>query len=260
MIYLKTDEEIELMRESNLLVGMTLGEIWGYHVGGLFRSDEEATAYQAAIDDKAVNKGVYSCVAPYNKLMAGDVYFLDLNDDKVIDTGANTVNDPGDRTIIGNELPRYIYSLRGNLTWKGFDFAVFFQGVGKRDLYLPNSFRWQYGSQWQVPTAYANDYWTESNRDAYFPVARFNGGTALGQNQTRYLLDGSYLRLKSLSFGYTLPETLTQKAYIQKARIYFTAENLFTIKHTPEGFDPELDNPYAYPQQRALSIGVNLTF
>ena len=190
----------------------------------------------------------------------GDIQFIDINGDGVVNNGENTLDNPGDRRIIGNSTARFNYGFNITADWKGFDLGLFFQGVGKRDRYLPNSFRWQYGSQWQVPTAYANDYWSESNRDAYFPVARFNGGTALGQNQTRYLLDGSYLRLKSLSFGYTLPETLTQKAYIQKARIYFTAENLFTIKHTPEGFDPELDNPYAYPQQRALSIGVNLTF
>ena len=125
---------------------------------------------------------------------------------------------------------------------------------------LPNTFRWQYGSQWQVPTAVANDYWTENNTDAWFPVARFNGGGSLGQNQTRYLLNGAYLRLKSLSFGYTLPVEMTKTVGIQKCRIYFTGENLLTFKHTPEGFDPELSNPYDYPQQRSLSVGVNVVF
>ena len=231
--------------------GQEIGTIWGYHIEGLFKD-------QAEIDAHADQS--YLVVSDDNILKPGDLKFADLDGSGAVDNGKNTLDDHGDLKVVGNTTPRYQFGVTLAANWNGFGVSAFFQGVGKRDLYLPNSFRWQYGSQWQVPTAYANDYWTESNRDAYFPVARFNGGTALGQNQTRYLLDGSYLRLKSLSFGYTLPETLTQKAYIQKARIYFTAENLFTIKHTPEGFDPELDNPYAYPQQRALSIGVNLTF
>lgn len=113
---------------------------------------------------------------------------------------------------------------------------------------------------WQVPTAVGNDYWREDNTGAWLPVARFNGGSALGQSQTRYLLNASYLRLKSLSLGYTLPATLTQQWGIQKCRIYFTGENLLTFKHTPEGFDPELDDPYKYPQQRSLSLGLNVVF
>ena len=86
---------------------------------------------------------------------------------------------------------------------------------------LPNTYRWQYGSEWQVPTAYANDYWTENNTDAYFPVARFDGGTAMGQNQTRYLLNAAYLRLKSLSLGYTLPVALTQNVGYSESACLF---------------------------------------
>jgi len=177
-----------------------------------------------------------------------------------VNNGSNTVDDPGDRRVIGNTTARYRYGFNITADWKGFDLGIFFQGVGKRDMYLPSNYYYQYGSEWQVPQGYANDYWREDNTDAYFPVARFNGSGPLSVTQTRYLLDASYLRLKSLTFGYTLPEALTQKAYIQKARIYFSAENLFTIKHTPKGFDPELDNSYEYPMQRALSLGVSLTF
>ena len=74
------------------------------------------------------------------------------------------------------------------------------------------------------------------------------------------MVDASYCRLKSVSIGYTLPKVLTQKASIEKIRIYFTGENLFTISDTPDGLDPELDNPYTYPMQRSLSVGLNLTF
>lgn len=233
---------------SSYYVGETIGEIWGYE-STLFQTAEEIAN---APDQSQVDGGISK--------VPGDIKFIDINGDGVVNNGSNTVDDPGDMKIIGNSTPRYRYGFNFTADWKGIDFGIFFQGVGKRDLYLPNQFRWQYGSQWQVPMGYSNDYWTPNNTDAYLPVARFNGGTALGRNQTRYLLNASYLRLKSLSIGYTLPQTWTQKAYIQKARIYFTAENLFTIKHTPEGFDPELSSPYDYPLQRALSIGVNLTF
>ena len=185
---------------------------------------------------------------------------MDINGDGVVDYGENTVDNPGDMKIIGNNRARYRYGFNVSADWKGFDLGIFFQGVGKRDIMLPNTFRWQYGSQWQVPVAASNDYWSETNTDAWLPVARFNGGTALGQNQTRYLLNAAYLRLKSLSFGYTLPVSLTKQWGIQKCRLYFTGENLLTFKHTPEGFDPELDDPYQYPQQRSLSIGVNVVF
>ena len=229
-------------------VGKTIGEIWGYETT-LFQNQAEI---DEAPDQSTVDGGITK--------VPGDIRFIDINGDGVVNYGDNTVDNPGDMKIIGNSSPRYRYGFNINLDWKGFDLGLFFQGVGKRDLYMPGTYRWQYGSEWQVPAAYANDYWSESNRGGYFPVARFNGGTALGRNQTRYLLNAAYLRMKSLSFGYTLPAALTQKWYIQKARIYFTAENLFTIKHTPEGMDPELDNPYDYPLQRALSVGVNITF
>lgn len=228
--------------------GMTVGEIWGYE-STLFQTADEIAS---APDQSQLDNGIHK--------VPGDIKFIDINGDGEVNNGENTVDKPGDQKIIGNNRARYRYGFNVTADWKGFDLGIFFQGVGKRDMILPNTYRWQYGSQWQVPTAYANDYWTENNTDAYFPVARFDGGKAFGQNQTRYLLNAAYLRLKSLSLGYTLPVALTQKWGIQKARVYFTGENLLTFKHTPEGFDPELDNPYDYPQQKAFSIGVNLTF
>ena len=233
---------------SSYYEGQIIGEIWGYE-STLFQSQEEI---DNAPDQSLIDGGL-------NKI-PGDIKFIDVNKDGVVDYGDNTVGNSGDKKIIGNSSARYRYGFNLSADWKGFDLGIFFQGVGKRDILLPNTFRWQYGSQWQVPTAVANDYWTENNTDAWFPVARFNGGGALGQNQTRYLLNGAYLRLKSLSFGYTLPVELTKTVGIQKCRIYFTGENLLTFKHTPEGFDPELSNPYDYPQQKSLSVGVNVVF
>lgn len=231
-------------------VGQKQGEIWGY-VTDLFQN-------QAQIDDP--NRPNQDLVSGAIKLIPGDIRFKNLNDDNVIDDGENTVDNPGDRKIIGNSTPRYHYGINLGADWKGFDLAIFFQGVGKRDLYLPGDlYRNVYTNTWQIPSGFNNDYWSESNTGAYFPVPRFNGG-AINKTQTRYLLDASYCRLKSLSLGYTIPQAWTSKISVEKLRVYFTGENLFTIKDTPEGFDPELDNIYDYPLQRAFSIGLSLTF
>lgn len=228
--------------------GQILGDIWGY-TSTLFQSQAEI---EGAPDQSQLDGSI--------KKVPGDIRFIDINGDGVVNNGKNTVDDPGDRSIIGNNKARFRYGLNLSGDWKGVDLSIFFQGVGKRDLMLPATFRWQYGSQWQVPVAYAQDYWREDNKDAFFPVARFNGGSAMGQSQTRYLLNAAYLRLKSVSLGYTLPLALTQQWGIQKCRIYFTGENLLTFKHTPEGFDPELDDPYKYPQQKSFSLGINVVF
>lgn len=233
---------------SSYYEGQILGDIWGYE-STLFQSQAEI---DAAPDQSQLDGGI--------KKVPGDIKFINQNGDNVINNGENTVDNLGDMKIIGNNKARFRYGFNISADWKGVDFGIFFQGVGKRDLMLPATFKWQYGSQWQVPVAAAQDYWREDNTSAYYPVARFNGGSALGQNQTRYLLNAAYLRLKSVSVGYTIPQTLTQQWGIQKCRIYFSGENLLTFKHTPEGFDPELDNPYKYPQQKSLSVGINVTF
>lgn len=228
--------------------GQIVGDIWGYE-SSLFQSADEIAS---APDQSKLDGGISK--------VPGDIRFMDINSNGVVDYGENTVDKPGDMKIIGNNKARYRYGFNISADWKGFDLGIFFQGVGKRDLMLPYTFKWQYGSMWQVPTAVGNDYWREDNAGGWLPVARFNGSQALGQNQTRYLLDASYLRLKSLSFGYTLPVSLTKQWGIQKCRVYFTGENLLTFKHTPEGFDPELDDPYKYPQQKSLALGLNVVF
>ena len=228
--------------------GQIVGDIWGYE-SSLFQSADEIAS---APDQSKLDGGISK--------VPGDIRFMDIDGNGVVDYGENTVDKPGDMKIIGNNKARYRYGFNISADWKGFDLGIFFQGVGKRDLMLPHTFKWQYGSMWQVSTAVGNDYWREDNAGGWLPVARFNGSQALGQNQTRYLLDASYLRLKSLSFGYTLPVSLTKQWGIQKCRVYFTGENLLTFKHTPEGFDPELDDPYKYPQQKSLALGLNVVF
>lgn len=231
----------------NYYEGKKLGEIWGFVTDGLFQSDEEAAAWNQS---KIVGYTQY----------AGDIKFADLNGDKEVTRGENTVNDSGDLKIIGNETPRYNFGIRGTAEYKGFDFTLFFQGTMKRDIIPSKTFYLShYTSEWSVPQKMNYDYWREDNRNAFFPRARMNG-SAVNENQTRFMLNGAYIRCKQLALGYTIPKYITEKAKISKLRVYFNADNLFEFSGMPDTFDPELATVNAYPFIRSFSFGANLTF
>ncbi len=117
-------------------VGKKYGEIWGYKVDGLFRTDEEAAEYASRIDLSTVAAGYYSATGAYGKgVRAGDIKYLDLNGDNIVNGGKGTLEDPGDRRVIGNSSPRYQYGATLNFSWYGFDVSVFVQGIGRLDWY-----------------------------------------------------------------------------------------------------------------------------
>ena len=257
-------------------VGKTLGEIWGYHVIGLFESDEAATEWANTYDLTVVNAGELACKAPYNKVMAGDMQFANLDGDKytkdgkiAINDGSNTLDDPGDRMVIGNSLPRYRYSFQGDLSWMGFDLSLFFQGVGKCDWY-PSSkcvYFWgpySYRRATFVSKDLAANSWTEDNTGGYFPRRRAQVATKFVTND-RYLQNAAYLRLKNLTLGYTIPFK-TDK--IQKCRVYFSGENLFYLSPMSKycnTVDPEVATTSAssdclYPYSKTFTFGVDITF
>jgi hypothetical protein len=170
------------------------------------------------------------------------------------------VGDSGDRYVIGNSTPRYNFGLRGTLEYKGIDFTIFFQGTMKRDVIPSGTFYLShYTSEWAVPQEMNTDYWREDNTDAFFPRARLNG-SAVNINQTRFMMNGAYIRCKQLAIGYTIPRSITEKVKISKFRIYFNADNLFEFDHMKGPFDPELPTANAYPFTRAFSFGANITF
>lgn len=227
--------------------GKKLGEIWGFVTEGLFQSDQEATAWDQS---KVIGYAQY----------AGDIKLADLDGDGKITKGENTVTNPGDRKVIGNQTPRYNFGLRGTVEYKGFDFTLFFQGTMKRDIMPAKVFYLShYTSQWSVPQKMNYDYWREDNTTAHFPRARMNG-SAVNEDQTRFMLNGAYIRCKQLAIGYTIPKYITEKAKISKVRVYFNADNLFEFSGMPDTFDPELATVNAYPFMRAFSFGANITF
>ncbi len=232
--------------------GMELGEIWGFTTVGLFESNTQA---------QSVDQSYFSA----DVLRAGDVYYKDISGDNKINIGTNTVDNPGDKSIIGNSIPRMSFGLSLNAAWKGFDMNMLCQGIGKRDLWLNSPIFWGAGGIYWF-TAYEEhmDYWTEDNPDAYWFRPYMDKGNKNKQVQTRYLQNGAYIRLKTIQLGYTLPPSVTHKAMIQNMRVYVSGENLLTFTKLMKAFDPEAtggtSSGYIYPLQKVLSAGLSVTF
>ena len=230
-------------------VGRKLNEIWGYVSNGLFQSDEEAAAH-------ANQSYLYG-----GKWGAGDVRYEDLNGDNKINDGDNTLGKPGDRKVIGNSTPRFAYGITAGCEYKGFDFEMFWQGIGKRD-WFPGSGSaayWGFTNEWQTPLTTSLDYWTTENRNAFFPKLGWNnGGNRVAS--TRYLQSASYCRLKSITLGYTIPKAILDKVGVSRLRVYITGENLFTFTPLIKAFDPETLDNLTYPINKKFAVGLNLTF
>ncbi|GHV23227.1 SusC/RagA family TonB-linked outer membrane protein [Clostridia bacterium] len=268
---------------TNYYNGKMTGEIWGYETIGIAKTDEEMAAHLATLP----NGGQSALNANWR---AGDIMYADLNGDGKIDNGAKTLDDHGDLNVIGNTTPRYQFGIDLTADWKGFDVRAFFQGVMKRDYWQGsylfwgaraggsdgsnnsggNGSSWQDGGIWWA-TGFTShlDYYRDENSplganpDAYFPRPYLNNAKN-NYVQSRYLQDASYIRLKNLQVGYTLPASLTNKVKVEKLRIFFSGENLWTGTNMSKTFDPEtIDggwNGSVYPLSRVLSFGVNLNF
>ncbi len=274
--YTKCDNPSGLL--SDPYVGKKTGEIWGYRIDGLFKNDEEAAAYAANLDLTTVMKGCYNATGAYGiGVRGGDPKYLDLNGDGFVNAGKSTLDDPGDRVIIGNSVPRFRYGINLNASWCGIDLSVFFQGIGRKDWYPGGDnlrFWGPYSRPYStfVPRDFMSDVWSETNTDAYFPRPRAYAALSASNNtiyyaNDRYLQNLAYCRLKNLTIGYTFPEKWTKKIFLQKIRVYFSGENLVTWTALKSRFiDPEeasaaSDNrSNVYPWSRTFSFGLNVTF
>lgn len=249
--------------------GRKMGEIWGYETIGIAKTQAEMDAHLANVNQNSLS----------SKWGAGDIMYRDLNDNKRLDSGSNTLADPGDRKIIGNSTPRYRFSLDLNGQYSGFDIRIFLQGVGKRD-WMPNGpyFWGASGGMWQSAgfTEHMDFFRDETsvmvqaglaevNTDSYFPKPYFNTGKNQ-QTQTRYLQSAAYLRVKNLQVGYTIPANLTQKVGIGRARLYVSGENLLTFTQLTSIFDPETvalsgwNDGKTYPLAKVYSFGLSVNF
>ena len=157
------------------------------------------------------------------------------------------------------------YGINGGAGWKGFDFSFYLYGVGKRDIWLLNDFTWPYNAEFNTIYASTLDYWTPTNTDAYYPriYDRARGNTAANKRvQTKYLMNGAFLRIKNVTLSYSLPQSLISRAKLSQVQVFVSGENLHTFDQLPTGLDPEYDsnkgNGAFYPFMKMVSFGVNV--
>ena len=264
--------------------GMVIGELWGFVCNGLWQDQADIDAAEAVA--RAAGAERYDIINQFSKdysIHPGDPKIEDLDGNGYIDRGDQTLSNPGDRMIIGNSEPRYIYSFTLSADWNNFYASVFFQGVGKQDFITEgdSGMIWgQYNRAYnQIPKWVLGNYWTEENRDAWLPRYASGANPLAGTSRrgnTRYMLDVSYIRLKNVQFGYNLPDKWIKPLHLSKVGIFFSGENLWDwspmykyIKGTVDvlalGQDPENHDTTAgtggcYPVLKSYSFGINMTF
>ena len=232
--------------------GRSIKQTWGYIAERLFIDDEDA----ANSPSQAGFGSQYG---------GGDIKYTDVNGDGVI-TNADMV------PIGYPTSPEIIYGFGVSLGHKGFDFSVFFQGLGRESFWIDatsayNTKTNKYGTapfvnNGQLLKAYSDSHWSEDNRDIYALYPRYSAYENKNNTQvsTWWMRDGSFLRLKQMEFGYTLPQKLTNKIHVDNLRVYFQGNNLLCWSKF-KLWDPELAGEgFNYPIQRTFNIGVNVTF
>lgn len=232
--------------------GRSIRQTWGYIAERLFVDDEDA----ANSPSQAAFGSQYG---------GGDIKYTDVNGDGVI-TNADMV------PIGYPTSPEIIYGFGVSLGHKGFDFSVFFQGLGRESFWIDATSAYstkynKYGTapfvnNGQLLKAYSDSHWSEDNRDIYALYPRYSAYENHNNTQvsTWWMRDGSFVRLKQMEFGYTLPQKLTNKIHIDNLRVYFQGNNLLCWSKF-KLWDPELAGEgFNYPIQRTFNIGVNVTF
>lgn len=262
-------------RLNDYYVGMKIGEIWGYETLGFFTSAADITGH--------ANQSLFLSTSS-GLTFPGDIKLADRNKDGVVNPGTGTVDNPGDRFIIGNSAPRYFYGINLGADWNNIFFSVFFQGVGKQD-WFPSTeagvFWGQYNRPYnKLPRWHLDNHWTPETPDAYLPryvsrLANRNGGI-LREAQTRYLQNIAYIRLKNLQVGYNLPRNLISKIHATNIRVYCSAENIWTwspLYKLTRDLDVEnatvsdqvftttnAGDGYNYSMMKGITFGLSITF
>lgn len=233
---------------NSLIQGYPLNTIWGYQTTGYFQTADEVKAW--AFQD--------------NRTGAGDVKYIDQNGDGRLTVGQGRVDNYGDLVYLGTTNPRYLFGANLGFQWKGLDFSLFFQGVGKRNYRPLTESIAPLLVTWKQALGIHRDYWTPENQDALFPRP-FIGATHNYVASDKWTLNAAYMRLKNLQIGYTIPSAWTNKLKISRARFFFSGQDLFTVSGLGafQGYyDPETrDNvENDYPFFATASVGLNVSF
>lgn len=246
--------------------GQRIGEIWGYVTDGFIKDEAEAK-------EMATKQSFISTV-----WIPGDIRYKDLDGKEGINQGENTVDNPGDRKVIGNTTPRYSYNINLGASWKGFDLRVFFEGIAKRDIWMDSEVFWGFKTGiWHaaITDYHVDNSWSPTNPNAYYPVPTWSNRSK--QTQTKYLQNAAYIRLKDLTLSYTLPKSWLSNIGVEQLRIFASGQNLFVGTKLFKYLDPDIvsnrrtdskdgqvgalnADGKVYPFSRTYSFGINLTF
>ena len=223
--------------------GLPINEFYGFVSDGIFQN-------QAEVDNHALQVPGND---PYNRTSPGDIRFKDLNNDGVI-------NDK-DRTYLGSPNPTFIFAMNNTFSYKGFDLSIFLQGVAGNKIINANRFWSEAMDVAQNQTTTTLNRWTGEGTSTVMPRAIFNDPNKNTRPSDRFVEDGSYLRIKNITLGYTIPKQVLKKYKLSIAKIYVTGQNLLTLTNYT-GFDPEINTSgidnNVYPVTRTFTIGINL--
>lgn len=219
-------------------IGAPFQSYFGYQVLGVFQTQEE-------VNNAPVQFGS-------NLTRPGDLRYADINEDGIIDAN--------DRVIIGNPFPRWIYGFNANLNFSNFDLTIIFQGLGRVDRIMQGNGQLPMVDDRNNALSYWIDRWTPENPSQELPRL---GGVNNQLVSSFYIQDMSYLRMKNLELGYTIPKTLSQRLLIQRARIFIGGQNLLTFTKV-KNFDPERERgnntDRLAPLYKVYTAGINLKF
>ncbi|WP_233378945.1 TonB-dependent receptor [Maribellus sp. CM-23] len=237
-------------------VGDPINAYYGYLTDGLAQVDDFESYDETSGKYLSPKFPVISSYA--NIIQPGDIIYRDINGE---DGKPDGKIDEYDKVVFGDPYPRYSYSLRGFANWKNFDFSFYLQGVGKVNGYLRDEARHAFLNDYSIPKKSHLDRWTPNNTDASYPRMYYQADHNIVFSDY-WVEDASYLRLKNIQLGYTLPKHLTDKMKISRAKVYLSADNLFTITNYFGGFDPEVRETSGdeYPQLKTFALGVQLGF
>lgn len=219
--------------------GQPINVFYGYVTDGLFQTQDE-------VDSHAFQE---------NSTAPGDIRFKDLNNDGVINEN--------DRTIIGNPNPDWLFSMTNNFYFKGLDLSIFLQGVTGNDIFNAVNIENEGMANAHNQTSSAKYRWTGYGTSTKMPRAVYGDPNHNVRISDRFVEDGSYLRIKNITLGYTFPQKWMDKICFTSARIFFSCENVLTLTNY-SGFDPEVGingiDWNIYPISRTFSLGLNFNF
>ncbi|MGN6435634.1 MAG: TonB-dependent receptor [Agriterribacter sp.] len=233
--------------QRRLILGMPLNTVWAYQALGYFATMEEVNN-----SPKQFNTTIQG---------PGDLKYADINKDNIISAGAGTAEDHGDLVNFGTTDPRYLFGLTLGASWKNIDFSALIQGVGKRTFVIDPIKMVPFLESWRYPWAdYIDNYWAPDRQtNIRYPRPVQNGGTTNRRQNSSYLQNAAYARLKNLQVGYTFNSGFIKKVKAQSVRIYFSGQDILTYsKAWYKFFDPESPNNVSYPYQYTATYALGL--